>query len=96
MYLIAPFTERGGDIPGYALSGERIGQIWQTVISGTTDIRVFGIGLVALMYLFLKRSPMRWRGSIALFGPLVVLVFILLFPWEIIGLDAVKNISGLV
>lgn len=93
MYLIAPFTERGGDIPGYALDGERIGQIWRTVIIRTIDIRVFGIGLVALMYLWLKRSPMRWRGSIALFGPLVVLFFILLFPWEIIGLDAVKNIS---
>lgn len=93
MYQIAPLTERGSNISAHGFGIERIGNVLRHVIVRTEGVSVFWIALAALLYLWARRSPMRWRGLIAVFGPQIILVILLLFPWETIGLTAVKNLS---
>jgi hypothetical protein len=89
MSVTAPYTERGGVFaPDKSLTA-----ILRDGWSFLWNDRVLFVGLAVLVLLWLRRDPLRLRAALALTGPFLFYLFLLLFPWGTLGLKFIQQVS---
>ena len=93
MFKLSPLTLRGGVVDLSPLTMDSIQIAWQSLFTRAAENRSIYLAFGALAIIWLKGEAMRWRWSAGILGVFLLFVFMLLFPFHLIGLGALRNIS---
>ncbi len=93
MFIMSPLTERGGVIDMSPFSIGRVQSALQSLITRTAENRSTYLAFGALAILWLNRDSERRRWTVGIVGIFALYVFMILFPFQRIGLAALSKLS---
>lgn len=93
LMVMSPYSERGGNIEDQTLTLARLSDTVGYVYGRIVEYRANFIAFGALAVLWLKRDSLRLPGTLVVFGLFVLLGVLILFPWQVIGLAPINNLS---
>ncbi|MDA1091435.1 MAG: DUF6044 family protein [Proteobacteria bacterium] len=93
MLQISPLTNRGSFTDLKTLPLEQVYQSVQSLVMRAQENRVALLALVSLAILWFCRDEARWRWTAGIAALFALYVFLILFPFQTIGLGAANNLS---
>ncbi|NQU56239.1 MAG: hypothetical protein HQ513_03320 [Rhodospirillales bacterium] len=93
MFVLSPLTLRGGLVDITPMTMESVQLAWQSLFTRAAENRSIYLAFGALAIIWFKGDAMRWRWSMGILGVFMLYVFMVLFPFHLIGLGALRNIS---
>jgi len=93
MYLMSPLTERGGTADLGPISVNRLEIAFQSLITRSAEDRSIYLAFGSLLILWLNRDRMAGRWTVGVAGVFITYAFMILFPFQMIGLGVLSTIS---
>ncbi|NQV83538.1 MAG: hypothetical protein HQ494_06925 [Rhodospirillales bacterium] len=93
MLQISPLTYRGSFTDLKMLSLEQVSLSIQTLMLRAPENRVTLLAFASLAVLWLYRDETRWRLTVGIAALFTLYVFLILFPFQVIGMGTVNNLS---
>ncbi len=93
MFTLSPLTLRGSSVDLSPFTIESIQTAWQSLFTRAAENRSIYLAFGALAIIWFKGDAMRWRWSVGIIGVFVIYVFMILFPFHLVGMAMLRSIS---